>query len=97
MSQKSRYGEWVLLPEFTDDASNPPQNTRPAPIQNGPETMSRLVARIARELGLKGVNLDPILNQLVVDMGAELEERVRKVLLKMIEDDRKASEDSSAA
>lgn|SRR5262245_4965650 len=97
MSQKGRIVGCEVLPEFTDDASARPQNTRPVPIHSGPETMTRLVARIARELGLKGVNLDPILNQLVIDMGPELEERVRKVLLKMIEDDRKASGDSSAA
>ena len=97
MAQDEPNVDYVILPEFVDDASERLKNGPVFASRDGPETFRRLVARIAREVGFREINLDPILNQLVVDMGAELEDRVRKVLLKMIEDDRKASEDSSAA
>ena len=97
MAQNDPNVDYVILPEFVDDASERLKNGPIFAPRDGPETFRRLVARIGRELGLRGVNVEPVVDQLVADMGPELEERVRKVLLKMIEDDRKASEDSSAA
>src|SRR5437867_362207 len=97
MAQEGPGVDYVILPEFVDDASARPQNGPTPAMPKGPETLRMLVSRIAREVGFREINVEPVVNELVVEMGPELEQRVRKVLLKMIEDDRKASEDSSAA